>query len=281
MSEELLVSALLPVHAGLDPAHLRRCLDSVADQTRPPDELIVVEDGPLADEHARVIAEAEAGPLTLVRVALEQNGGAGLANGAGLTQARGRWIAKIDADDICLPERIERQLAFVDATGVDACSTWLEEFDADEGHVTAIRKVPTTHEAIARGMRMNNPLNHPSSFYRRDVALRAGGYPELRFMQDYDMFARMLVGGARFANMELPLVRFRADATMFRRRTSQAMNHCEWELQHNLRRYGLVNTPRMWFNLMARFTVRRLPPALLRAAYRRLFHGHPPEGATA
>jgi len=55
MSEDVLVSALLPVHAGLDPDHLRRCLDSVAEQTRPPDELIVVEDGPLAGDHPHVL----------------------------------------------------------------------------------------------------------------------------------------------------------------------------------------------------------------------------------
>ena len=120
-------------------------------------------------------------------------------------------------------------------------------------------------------MRINNPINHPTAFYRRQEALDVGGYSELRYMQDYDLFARMLVHGARFANMPDAVVAFRADERMYARRRSRDMTACERALQDNLRSYGLISTPRMWVNLGMRQGFRRLPGPLLRSAHRWLF----------
>jgi glycosyltransferase involved in cell wall biosynthesis len=268
------ISALLPVHAGVDPAHLQRALESLVHQTRAPDELVLVEDGPLTDAHHAVISSVlEKAPFEVNHVRLATNGGAGVANGAGLGRAKGDWIAKIDSDDINVPERFEHQLEFALTRRVDVCGAAMAEFDESEDSVTAVRRNPADHRAIARRMRVNSPVNHPTAFYRRAAAMNAGGYSDLRFMQDYDLWARMLVNGATFANMQEPMVWFRADEGMYRRRTSQAMNHCEWVLQHNLRRYGLFGTTRMWLNLILRLTFRRLPPVTIKSAYRLLLHG--------
>ena len=102
----------------------------------------------------------------------------------------------MDADDILLPHRFETQLAALQETGADLCGAAMWEFDDDPERPTRLRTNPATHEAIARRMRINNPINHPTAMYRRELALRAGGYPTMRFMQDYDLFARMLVDGA-------------------------------------------------------------------------------------
>jgi glycosyltransferase involved in cell wall biosynthesis len=104
------VSVLIPVHAGIDPTHLARALESIAAQTRRPDEVVLVEDGPLTDDHDSAIAAAEPGLPDLVREVLPVNRGAGVANQAGLMRCTGTWILKADADDISLPERLVRQL---------------------------------------------------------------------------------------------------------------------------------------------------------------------------
>ena len=93
-------------------------------------------------------------------------------------------------------------------------------------------------------MRFNNPVNHPTAMYRRELALRVGGYPAMRFMQDYDLMARMLAGGARMMNLPEPLVLFRAGDGMLRRRSARGYLALERELQRNLRSYGLVGRGR-------------------------------------
>jgi glycosyltransferase involved in cell wall biosynthesis len=268
MDDEVTISVLLPVHAGVDPMHLSRALQSLVDQTRAPDEVVVVEDGPVGDGLRLVIDRwvcAAVLPSAIVRIA--ENSGAGVANGAGLRKAKGDWIAKADADDINCPERIERQLAFVLEAGVDVCGAAMAEFHGDEDIVTAIRTNPLGHNEIARRMPTNNPVNHPTAFYRRGLAVRAGGYSNLRFMQDYDLFARMMAGGARFANLSEPLVKFRADEGMYKRRASWAMIRCEWELQRNLHEYGTTGLVRRWVNLAGRVLVRLLPSMVLKRAY--------------
>lgn len=272
MSEEAItLSVLLPVHAGVAADHFARALESVLDQTRPPDEVVVVEDGPLTPEHRLVIERlVETHPAAVV-VRLEENSGAGVANQAGLRAASGTWIVKMDADDVCLPTRIETEMAALEVSGADVCGAAMLEFEVSEEHVVAVRRNPTTPEAIARRMKVNNPINHSTAIYRRELALEVGGYPDLRFMQDYDLFARLLAHGARFINLPEPLVLFRADPGMFRRRSARTMLGYERVLQRNLVRYGLIGRGRATVNLVLRGGVRLLPPRLLRATYSLLF----------
>jgi glycosyltransferase involved in cell wall biosynthesis len=268
------ISVLLPVHAGVDPDHFRRALDSILEQTLQPAEIVLVEDGPLP-AGLRTVVDGYAGTPELVRVVLPVNRGAGVANGAGLRRARCTWIAKADADDVNLPTRFERQLAAAVAGDLDLVGAALDEFVGGEADVVARRAAPESAEAIARRMPINNPVNHPTAFFRRSLALDVGGYPDLRYMQDYDLFARMLVAGARMRNLPEALVLFRAGDAMYARRTSRAMTRCEWQLQANLRRYGVVGPLRRWTNLAMRLTFRRLPRPLLRLAYRLLLSSAP------
>jgi glycosyltransferase involved in cell wall biosynthesis len=263
------LSVLLPVYAGVAAPHLAEALDSIAAQTFPAREVVIVEDGPLTPEQHQVIdsfADAHEG---VVRVALVENGGAGLANQAGLRAATGAWIAKADADDVLVPTRFERQVSALRESGADLCGAAMWEFDEDPDRPVRLRVNPLTHDAIARRMRFNNPVNHPTVVYRRGLALEVGGYPTMRFMQDYDLFARLLVGGATMMNLEEPLVRFRAGDTMRRRRSARGYLALELELQRRLRSYGVIGPLRMARNLAVRWTFRLLPQRALRHAYAR------------
>jgi glycosyltransferase involved in cell wall biosynthesis len=265
------VSVLIPVHAGIDPTHLARALESIAAQTRRPDEVVLVEDGPLTDDHDSVIAAAEPGLPDLVREVLPVNRGAGVANQAGLMRCTGTWILKADADDISLPDRLGRQLEHVHETGADVCGTAMWEFRGAEDDVVSVRTPPLGHDDIVRRMRWNNPMNHPTTLYRADLARAAGGYGDLRYMQDYDLFARMLSRGARFANLAEPLVLFRAGDAFLARRRSPAMRRCEWELQGNLHRYGVVGPVRRYANFAVRQGARMLPAPAMARLHRSLF----------
>lgn len=267
MSEPVALSVVLPVHRGVHAEHFRACLDSIYGQTHAAQEVIVVEDGPLECAHHEVL-DSFAGKFPVMRrVRLRRNQGAGVANQAGLLNSRCEWVAKMDADDIALPNRFEVQVRVLCRTDCDVLGAAMAEFVDHEHDIDAIRQQPSRHNDIARLMRRNNPLNHSTVIFRRDLAVKVGGYPSMRFMQDYDLFARMLVAGARMSNLPEPLVLFRADAGMYRRRRSRLMTQCEFELQRNLRAYGIVSPVGQAFNLVFRLAARRLPAPLLRSLY--------------
>ena len=154
------VSVLLPVYAKDDPSHLARALDSIAEQTVAPDEVVVVEDGPIGTGLVDALERAEL-RLPLRRVRLTRNLGMGCAMAVGLDACRYPWVARMDADDVCRPDRIERQLQYVAAhPEVDAVGSWITEFDQDEQAIYAERRVPLDHEGIRRYARSRNPMNH-------------------------------------------------------------------------------------------------------------------------
>lgn len=261
----------MPVHAGIRPDHLAAAVDSVLEQTVPVDEFVVVEDGPLTAGLNAVLEAAERRLHgQVVRVRLPVNAGAGVANQAGLAVAQGAWIMKVDADDINLPHRVETQLAVCLERGVDVCGAAMLEFDETPEHIVAIRRSPRSMTEIRKRARFNNPMNHPTTFYRRDLALGVGGYPAMRFMQDYDLFARLLVSGATMANLDEPLVKFRGGPQMRRRRRGGEVLRLEWELQRRLRSYGLVGWPLALRNFAVRVAFRLLPDSVLRLVYGRV-----------
>ena len=264
------LSVLLPVHASVDPDALAAALDSVAAQTRTADEIVIVEDGPLPTCLTALLdAAADDLPQT-IRVRLEVNGGAGVANQAGLLAASGDWIGKVDSDDISAPERFEMQLCALLTSGADLCGSAMLEFDADPEHPSRLRDAPLSHASIKRRMRFNNPINHPTVVYRRKAALDCGGYPEFRYMQDYALFARMLAGGSRMMNLPEPLVSFRAGDAVHKRRHADGYVALERQLQKELPLCGVVGPARAWLNLVVRITYRKLPEGLMRFVNKRL-----------
>ena len=265
-------SVVMAVYYKIEPEHFRRALESMVSQTLPPDELIVVEDGALGPELHAVLDEFSKSQVPLVRVALPENRGSAIAAQAGVEVARYPWIVRMDADDIALPDRLDRQMGVVRGGDVDVVGSAMLEFDGDESRVVGTRVLPEQHEAIARYARINSPVNNPTAVIRRSALNDAGGYRPVHLMEDYDLFARLLAKGARFYNIAEPLLLFRAGDAMFRRRTTKGMLRAERTMQRNLVRYGLVSRPRAAANIVIRSLFRALPASLLKRAYGALFH---------
>lgn len=257
------ISVLLPVHAGVDARHLKESLQSVLHQSRRANEVVIVEDGPLSDKHVEVLDEFERAHDGVMRIRLPTNRGAGVANQTGLEAATGTWIAKVDADDISFGCRFEWQLEHAQRIGADVCGAAMVEFDGHIENVTAHRAGPLTHRSVVARMRINNPINHPTAVYRRSIAMDVGGYPDMRFMQDYVLFARMVHAGAVIVNLPEALVYFRAGEDLHRRRSARTLVPLEWRLQRELRDVGLVGWPRTLVNFTVRSVYRFLPMPLM------------------
>jgi glycosyltransferase involved in cell wall biosynthesis len=262
-------SLLLPVYAGDKAAYFTKAFAStVVEQSRRPSDVVIVQDGPIGTELAAAVAAATAGsPVPVNHVRLPANVGLARALETGLGHCAHDVVARMDADDISLPSRFERQLAVMDA-GYDLVGTGMLEFD-EAGRVLGKRIPPTDPDDIVTSARFHDPFNHPTVVYRRSVVARAGGYRELPLMEDYWLFARMIQAGARVANLPDPLVMYRVDAGAYGRRGGLTLFRSEVALQRSLLKDRFVTRGQFARNVLVRGGYRFVPVVVRRVAYRR------------
>ncbi|MCM3656521.1 glycosyltransferase [Agromyces mediolanus] len=263
-------SLLLPVYAADDPAHFTRAFDSsVRDQTRAPSEVVLVQDGPIGTELDRAVRQAIAtAAVPVVHEVLIENVGLARALELGLARAAHEIVARMDADDVSLPERFERQLPVIEA-GADLVGSGMLEFLDDDGLIVG-RRVPRVGAAeIERYARFHDPFNHPTVVYRRSAVVRAGGYQPLGRMEDYWLFARMIHTGAAVENLAEPLLMYRVGAGAYTRRGGWEQWRSELALQRALRSIGFTSRWQAMRNLGIRGAYRFVPERIRRSAYRR------------
>ena len=182
------VSVVMAVHDG--ERYVGAAVDSVLAQQFGDLELIVVDDGS-TDRSAEVVRQ-RADP----RVRLIANGrNLGLAPSlnVGLAEARGEFVARLDADDVALPQRLARQVAFMDANPrIALAGSWYTEMTAD-GTPGAQVRLPTEHWDLRWHMCLYSPFAHSAVLWRRTlVAERVGQYDEhLVYSMDYELWRRI------------------------------------------------------------------------------------------
>jgi glycosyltransferase involved in cell wall biosynthesis len=231
------VSVVMSVRDGA--RYLRAAVDSILAQTYRDFEFVVVDDGSTDETPSILQSYARADPrLRILR-------GAGRGIVAALTQgiaaARGRLIARMDSDDIALPTRLQRQVAFLNARpDIQAVGSAIQTIDAAD-KPRAVRTFPTAPEAIARVLLRYNALAHPTVVMRRDAFLKAGGYREaLLHAEDYDLWLRMAERGG-LANLPDVLLLYReheTQVTRYSRSASWLANALARDLADR-RRHGL------------------------------------------
>jgi glycosyltransferase involved in cell wall biosynthesis len=265
-------SLLMPVYDHDRPEFLHRAFESaVVEQSRPPDEVVIVRDGPVPPALQRCVEElAATSPVPVRLVELPVHLGLAAALDVGIATCRHDVIARMDADDVSLPDRFAAEMTLIDA-GADLVGSALVEFADDETRPLAVRTPPLTQAGIEARARFHSPFNHPTVVYRRDAVLNAGGYRELPLLEDYWLFARMIGSGARVANVDRPLLRYRVGAGAYSRRGGWRLLRSELVLQRRLRCEGFTTTPQMLRNVAVRGGYRVVPEPLRRFAYRRVF----------
>ena len=263
-------SLLLPVYAGDDAAFLRLAFESsVNEQTLPPAEAVIVQDGPvpqaLAAEVSRIEQESPV-PVNVVR--LPENRGLTAALNAGLAACAYPVIARMDADDVSRPERFARQWQFIDE-GFDLVGTGMVEFEIDAASASAPRVPPVGEARIRDHARTHNPFNHPTMMYRRDALAKVGDYQPFGKMEDYWLGIRLIQSGARVENIADPLVAYRVGAGAFARRGGFAEARTEWRLQREMLRMGFISRGQYLRNVVVKGVYRLLPSGLKRVLFRR------------
>lgn len=217
------VSVVVPVSAAANPVHLREALDSVAAQRGAEWECVIVLDGPAPEALRETVTRRCAGDHRFRRIELPSAGGPARARNAGIAEARGAYIALLDADDRAAPERLSRQAALLDAGQADICGSAFRVID-EAGNARGFKSMPLGPHAIRRAMPWFNPIAN-SSVCARAAVLRAHPFRESHgrghawvYGEDYDLWVTLALAGFRFVNAPEALIDYRAGAGFLERR---------------------------------------------------------------
>ena len=261
-------SVLMSVYNKENPDFLRQSLDSIFNQTLPPSEVVLVQDGPLTEQQLEVIARFQAAHNELKTVPLAECHGLGDALNEGLRHCSFDLVARMDTDDISKPERFKTQIEWMEAhPETAACGCWIDEFTGNVSHIISSRRPPRDHKDIVNFARQRNPLNHPTVVFRRQAVEAAGGYQHFYLFEDYYLWIRMIMAGSRFHNIQQSLLYFRMSDDMFLRRGGFKYTRSEIKLQHQLHQIGFIDWSTMARNIAYRAVVRNMPNKLRRLVY--------------
>lgn len=267
-------SVLLSLYCGENPVYLSQSLDSVFNQTLRADEVVLVEDGPLTPELETIVKKYRGLYSELKIVKLKKNSGLGVALNEGLKHCSNDWVARMDTDDICKPNRFERQINFIQLhPDYDLVGSWVDEFEKDNSNIISVRKVPETSEEIYCYCKGRCPVNHPTVLYKKETVLRAGGYLTEYFPEDYFLWIMMLMNDARFYNIQESLLYFRYSSETIKKRGGWKYALGEIHIQKKIYKTGFISYPLYLKNSAIRFVTRIMPLSLRKWVYNYLLRG--------
>jgi glycosyltransferase involved in cell wall biosynthesis len=268
--QEYTVSVLMSLYQSEKPQYLEEALSSLLHQTVQADEVVIVCEGNLPEEHYAILRKYKSllGEKVLKIVATNSKGLTACLN-EGLKHASFDWIARFDTDDVCLPERIQKQKEFLKANpDVVIASAPLLEYNESMTVFTGVRRVPLSDEDIRSSGKWQCPFNHPSTIYRRDVALSLGGYPLLSANEDYAFFCNFLVHGYKSQNYDQPLVKARTGNALISRRRGLKYLKGEMECMSFLKKIGFLKWHHYFIHMIVKSIVRSLPTSFVKIIYK-------------
>lgn len=265
-------SVLMSLYKNENYEYLNQSLESIWDnQYQKPDEIVLVLDGPIGEELTTCVQkwQLKIGECLKV-VSLSQNVGLGKALNEGLKQCSYEWVFRMDTDDICTPDRFEKQIKFIQQNpDVVLFSGQVMEFDQDISDANVLKAVPVTHKEIKKFAQKRCPFNHMAIAYRRDVILNLGGYHHHLFMEDYNLWLRVIGHNYQVANLPEIILYARVGNGMHARRKGFQYIKSEKQLL-DLKKQLKIQSPfyaNMYFIVRSAF--RLMPANLLGKIYNR------------
>lgn len=261
-------SVLMSVYENEEPLFLSQSIDSVLAQSVLPSEIIIVKDGLLNLELEIVLNEfTERNPHLFKIIGYKVNKGLGYALNFGLRHCKYEIIARMDADDICIPSRFQIQLDFLNSNpNIALVGSSVLEFNDIPGDTSRIRKVPLDNRNINKNKFYRNPFNHMTVMFRKECITTAGSYIDMPGFEDYYLWLRVL-DIFECHNIEEPLVHARTGNGLISRRTGYSYAVREIKFQKHLRNIKMIGTFVFLRNIFLRFIPRLFPPFLMKIIY--------------
>ncbi len=259
-------SVLMAVCFSDNPEYLNSAILSIHDnQTLKPKQIVIVVDGPINIELKSVLDSWKSILKDILLITyLQKNHGLAFALNFGLELCQYELVARMDSDDISLNHRFEAQINYMNRNPqISVLSSRIEEFDISMNKSLGFRNVPISHSEFRNFIVRRNPINHPSSCFRKKDVLSVGGYPLFKKAQDYALWSLMYVKGFNFANIDKTLLKMRTGNGLLKRRGFFYFKNEIKILQFQLR-IGLINQRQFLTNFLLRGFI-RIQPNFLKA----------------
>ncbi|HHV99393.1 MAG TPA: glycosyltransferase [Clostridiaceae bacterium] len=264
-------SVLMTVYNGEKPNSLELAIKSLLWQTILPNQIVIVKDGILSKELNDIIdkyAKENSGLFTIVQ--LNENKGIGMAAKIGLEYCEHEFVARLDSDDISLPNRFERQLEFMKKNiDVSVVGTWTGEFEGNYTNIVSVRKPAEKMEDIIKKSKRISPLTNTSTMFKKEHVLLSGGYIDLKFGEDYHLWAKMITNGYKIAN--IPEILVLVDVSnKYKKRGGIAMIKQQVKLQSLFLGMGFINIFDFFINTFIRVVLTLVPNTFRRLIYKNI-----------
>lgn len=268
------LSVCTSVYKNDKPEFVRVALDSMlVNQSVKPNEIVLVQDGPVPYDLSRLLLEYKdkyGDILNIIK--LEKNGGLGNALKLGVENAKYDICARMDSDDICLPDRFEKQLAYLEAhPECDIVGGQMTEFIDLPDNIVGRREVPLSNEEIYSFMKSRCALNHVTVMFRKQAVLKVGNYQDWFWNEDYYLWVRMMMAGCKFANIPDVAVNVRSGADQYARRGGKKYFDSEIGIKKLMLKEGMITKTQFVVNYIERFIIQLMLPNSVRGWVFRTF----------
>ena len=263
-------SVLSSIYYKENSLHFNACMESIWNkQTLRPTEIVLVEDGPLTPDLDKAIEQWQAKLGNVLRIKkLEHNVGTGKAKNIGLKECTYDMVCIVDTDDIYVPERFAKQIDFlVKHPEVSIVGGQIIEFIDDPSSPSGMRNVPLTNEELINYAKKQSPFNNMTITYRKSHILEVGGYQHHLWMEDYNLFLRVIAKGYKIQNLEDVLVYARIDNGMHARRKGFKYIKSEKQLLNLKKQLKLQKPIHANMLFLVRSAFRLMPSSLLGKIY--------------
>jgi len=265
-------SVLISVYYKENAVFFTQALLSLVQQTLIPTEIVLVKDGPLTKELDNVIEDFLIKyPGLFQIISIEKNMGLGNALKIGLEHCKYDWVARMDTDDICLKDRFEKQIAFLEQNPhIDVLGSNMEEFNKEPGDLKSYRVIPQNGRKLLAYSKFRSPVNHPTIVFKKQAVLSNGNYNgNILLFEDYTLFVKMLKNNCQFYNLQEPLLYFRVGngVDIIKRRSGFRYLRNELKFLNFAHKIGHLSSAEKTIHLLTRIPLRFMPPKFVRFIY--------------
>lgn len=258
-------SVCMSVYENDNVADFTEAVLSIYKQTCLPDEIILVIDGPVPTVMYDTIEALVQKTGIMKVIPLKQNMGHAIARQTGLEAAKNDLCAVMDADDLSLPDRFEKQLlAFENHPDVSVIGGFINEFIHTVDNVVGTRIVPENDIDIKKYMKSRCPMNLVTVMFKKKDIMNVGGYQDWYCEEDYYLWIRLALEGYKFYNIQENLVNVRVGENMYQRRGGKKYFLSEARLQKFMYNHKLITYPKYIYNVLIRWVVQVVMPNKLR-----------------
>lgn len=262
------ISVLVPIYYKEKISTIEKCLNSLIAQTVIPDEIVCALDNPSTDEIEKAIDDfSHSAGVKVVKCYCKRGRGLGAVLKVGVKHCSCDYIARMDADDIAVPERLEKERDYLDThKNIDIVGSNIAEFENSIDDIIAYRNVPSDDMGCKEMLKRRDPINHMTAMFRRESVLKAGNYSsKMKSCEDTHLWTSFYATGLCFANIQENLVFVHAGREMYERRGGKKAYFFVKKAIEYKKEVGLIGTMEALFQKTANYGILVLMSNKMRA----------------